>query len=121
MSKKKRTYIDFVKDIFDMITKIESFTKNYTYNKFIEDDKTVFAVIRCFEVMGEAVKNIPEEMREKFSYLPWKRISGMRNKLIHEYFGVDYETLWETIKARIPEIKPLVQQMLTEILKDEEK
>lgn len=68
MSEKKRTYTDSIKDIADMITKIESFTEGYTYDKFVKDEKTVFAVIRCFEVIGEAVKNIPREIREIFLY-----------------------------------------------------
>jgi uncharacterized protein with HEPN domain len=111
----ERTYMDFIKDIREMVEKIEAFTTGYTYEEFIEDEKTVFAVIRCFEVIGEAVKNVPEKIRGKFSSLPWKRMAGMRDKLIHEYFGVDYETLWNTVRTRIPEIKPLINKILKEM------
>jgi uncharacterized protein with HEPN domain len=111
---KERTYIDYVRDIVNEINRIENFIKNLSYDEFVKDEKTIYAVIRCFEVMGEAAKNIPKQIRDKYSILPWKRISGMRDKLIHEYFGVDYETLWQTIKKRIPEIKP----SLGTILKD---
>ena len=110
----QRTYIDYLNDLVEMIKKIEDFTKGYSFMNFMKDEKTVYAVIRCFEVMGEAVKNIPEDVKNKFPRVPWKRVAGMRNKLIHGYFGVDYETLWETIKIRIPEIKPLFEEILSE-------
>ena len=112
MSKKGRTYIDFLQDINIMIKKIEVFTEGLTYDEFKNDEKTVFAVIRCFEVLGEAVKNIPEKIKKKYPDIPWKRIAGMRDKLIHEYFGVEYETLWETIQIRIPEIKIIYQKVM---------
>lgn len=112
MSKKERTYIDSLQDIDVMIKKIEMFTRDYTFNKFKNDEKTVFAVIRCFEVLGEAVKNIPEKIKKQYPDIPWKRIAGMRDKLIHEYFGVEYETLWETIRIRIPEIKILYKKVM---------
>lgn len=77
----------------------------------------IYAVIRCFEIIGEAVKNIAQDFKDKHSDIPWSKMAGMRDKLIHSYFGVDYETLWETIKKRIPEIKPLFKNILKELEK----
>jgi uncharacterized protein with HEPN domain len=107
MSKKKRIYLDFINDIKDEIQNIEEYVDSLSYEDFIRDGKTLRAVIKCFEIIGEAVKNIPTEIREKYPDIPWKDMAGMRDKLIHEYFGIDYEILWQTIKFRIPEIKPL--------------
>jgi len=107
----ERISADYLKDITDEINRIESFIAGLTYDEFIKDEKTVYAVIRCFEIIGEAVKNIPAQVKERYPLVPWKRMSGMRDKLIHEYFGVDCETLWRTIKKRIPEIKPMVENI----------
>ncbi len=111
----KRTYIEFIRDIFEHIEKIEKFTSGYDFEDFIKDEKTVYAVIRCFEVIGEAVKNLPSEFKEEYPSIPWSKMAGMRDKLIHSYFGVDYETLWETVKKRIPELKPIIKDILVEL------
>ncbi len=78
-------------------------------------EKTVFAVIRAIEVIGEAVKRMPMDFRTKFPDIPWRDIAGMRDVLIHEYFGVDLETVWENIKTSIPKTKPLLIKVLEEI------
>lgn len=101
----KRTYVDYIKDIISELERIEEFVGNMSYEEFINDEKTIYAVVRCFEVIGEAIRN-------KYPEVPWKRIAGMRNKLIHEYFGVDYDILWETIKRRVPELKPIIYKLL---------
>lgn len=80
---------------------------------FKNDDKTTSAVIRKLEIIGEAVKGIPDEIRQKHSKIPWKEMAGMRDKLIHFYFGVDYDLVWETIKKRLSEVKNEIDEILS--------
>jgi uncharacterized protein with HEPN domain len=107
----KRKIKDYLFDVVDSILKIEIFTENLSYNEFINDDKTFYAVIRALEVIGEAAKKIPQPIKDKNRNIPWKQISGMRDKLIHDYFGVDPAVVWETIKTDIPFIKPLIEEL----------
>lgn len=108
----KREYGDYIEDILDAMNKVSKFTENMNFDEFSKDDKTVFAVVRGLEIIGEAVKNIPEEIEKKYPEIPWKNIAGMRNKLIHEYFGVKLEIVWDTVKKEIPEIKPEFQKIM---------
>lgn len=116
----KREFIDYVNDVLDATDKIESFIKGMSYEEFEKDDKTVFAVMRALEIIGEAVKNIPEDLRKNYPQIPWKGMAGMRDKVIHNYFGVNLKLVWETINHRIQEIKPLFQELKKD-LKGEEK
>ena len=110
-----REYKDYVADIIDAIEKSESFIKGMSFEAFEKDVKTAFAVIRAFEIMGEAAKKIPSSVRNKHKHIPWKEIAGMRDKLIHEYFGVKPRVVWKTIKQDLPKIKPYLQSMLDAI------
>lgn len=101
----KRELRDYIKDILDSISDIESFVGGMDFNIFIGDKKTINAVIRSLEIMGEASKKIPEELRAKYPGIPWKRLAGMRDKLIHEYHGIDLEIVWEVIKREIPPLE----------------
>ena len=74
-------------------------------------------MIRKFEIIGEAAKQVPENVKQKYPSIPWKEMAGMRDKLIHFYFGVNYELLWQTIRNRIPEIKPVIRQILQDLAK----
>ena len=94
--------------------KAETFIENMTYEEFVQDDKTVYAVVRAIEIIGEAVKQVPDSMREKYSEIQWKSMAGMRDKLIHHYFGVNLKLVWNTVKQEIPEVKPVLQNTLQE-------
>jgi uncharacterized protein with HEPN domain len=114
---KSRDYRDYLQDILDAVNDIESFVDGMTYEEFIKDRKTLNAVVRSIEIIGEASKNIPETLKANCKELPWKQMAGMRDKLIHAYFGVDVETLWKAVKENIPSLKKAIQKML----KDQEK
>jgi len=111
----KRGYKLFVRDILDAIDKIEQFVGDISYQEFIQDDKTSTAVVKKIEIIGEAIKNIPPDIRAKYSNIPWRDIVGMRNKISHGYFGIDYEIVWAVIKQKLPVLKAQVTQMLKEI------
>ncbi|MHB9154497.1 MAG: HepT-like ribonuclease domain-containing protein, partial [Endomicrobiales bacterium] len=102
---KKRNYSDYLQDIVDSCSDVQEFIKGISYDDFVKDKKTKSATIRAIEVIGEAVKNIPAVFRSKHPGIPWKQIAGMRDKLIHEYFGVDTKVLWKTAKEDVPIIK----------------
>ena len=84
----------------------------------MKDKKTVHAVLRSIEVMGEATKRIPQPFREKYPDIPWKKMAGIRDKLIHEYFGVDLEIVWSLIKEELPLVKPGVQKVMDDLNKE---
>ncbi len=108
----KRDYRDYLQDIIDSISDIWAFTRDMRFEAFVQDRKTVNAVIRSVEVIGEATKRIPKSIRDKHPSVPWKKMAGMRDKLIHEYFGVDLEILWKTTREDIPSLKSLIQDVL---------
>jgi len=111
----KRNHKLFVKDILECLEKIDEFLGSMDFEQFREDDKTKSAVVRKLEIIGEAAKNIPKQIRQKYRELPWTDMAGMRDKIAHFYFGIDYSIVWEVIKEKLPEIKPVIQKMLEEI------
>jgi len=113
MSKgKKRDPIVFLEDILNSIEKIERYTKGMTFDCFCKNEMLIDAVVRNFEIIGEAVRNIPVEIQNKYPEVEWKEALGFRNILIHEYFGVDIEALWDTINNDIPIFKEKILKVL---------
>jgi uncharacterized protein with HEPN domain len=109
---KKRDYRDYIKDILDSIIDIENFIKGMSFEEFKRDKKTIYAVVRSIEVIGEATKKIPKTLKDKHPEIPWKKMAGMRDRLIHEYFGIDVEILWKTATEDIPPLKQPIQNIL---------
>jgi len=109
-----RNFALYLKDILYAMESIEQFVIGLDFEGFQKDYKTVSAVVRNFEIIGEATKGLPEEIRQKYPQIPWKEMVGMRDRLIHVYFGVDYNLVWRTIKERIPQVKPMIKKVLDE-------
>ena len=112
---KERSHGDYLEDIYDAVEDIASFVNGMSKSTFLRDKKTINAVIRSLEVMGEASKKTPSRIKKRHPSIPWKKMEGMRNKMIHEYFGVDIEILWKTAKENVPLLKPLIEGLLKEI------
>jgi uncharacterized protein with HEPN domain len=111
---KNRDFRDFLHDILNAVADIESFINKLSYEEFVNDKKTVNAVVRSIEVIGEATKNLPEQLKAKYHEVPWKRMTGMRDKLIHGYFGVDVKTLYKAATEDIPPLKPVFEGIIKE-------
>jgi uncharacterized protein with HEPN domain len=111
MSDEKRDYTLFIDDILEAIEKVERYAADSTFEDFSCNEMAVDAVIRNFEVIGEAARNMPEEIKKKYPYVEWKEMIGFRNVLIHEYFGIEIESVWDTVRKNIPELKKHILEM----------
>lgn len=108
----KEEFLDYITDALNAMTSAESFIEGMEFETFRNDNKTIFAVIRALEIVGEAVKRIPESIRQQYPQIPWKAMAGMRDKLIHGYGNVNLTLVWETITQKIPELRPMFQKII---------
>jgi uncharacterized protein with HEPN domain len=107
-----RTVLHFLDDIKDAIDKIQTYTAGTSYEKFLADQKTKDAVVRNFEIIGEAVKNLPEEFKSRHPSVAWKQVAGLRDVMAHGYYRVDYEVLWGVITDILPGFKTEIAKIL---------
>lgn len=108
---KKDVFI-FLEHIIENILDIEEFSTGLTKEELKNDKLKQNAIVRSLEIIGEAVKNVPNTFRNKHSQIEWSKISGLRDKLIHHYFGVDFNTIWDVIKVDLPELKKKIKLIL---------
>jgi uncharacterized protein with HEPN domain len=111
----KRTPVLLLEDILASCDRILDYTKDLSFEEFESDNKTVDAVIRNFEIIGEASNLIPDEIKERFSEMDWYRIRGFRNRIVHDYFGVDLQIVWKIIHDQIPTLIKGITKIINEI------
>ena len=108
----KKGYRAYLLHILDAIKNIEEFTQECSKEKFDKAKIIQDSVIRNLEIIGEAAKHVPASIRKKYASIEWKRIAGMRDILVHEYFGVDMDRVWQVLKVRLPELKEEINNIL---------
>lgn len=111
----KRTYADYLRDMVEYAQKAEGFVHRMGLADFQKQEQTVLAVVRSLEVIGEAAKHIPQTLRRRYSDIPLRKITAMRNVVIHEYFGIDIEVIWKTVREDLPPLRAAVARMLAEV------
>jgi uncharacterized protein with HEPN domain len=109
----------FLKHILDEINFLLKETETLTYEEFISNEVLKRSCTRSFEIIGEAVKNISDELKNKYKDIDWKKIAGMRDKIIHYYFGVNYNIVWQTIKDKLPTLKEKFEIIIKEVEENE--
>jgi len=105
-------YLMYLEDIQTAMTRIAEYIEGFDFEHFKRDIKTVDAVIRNFEIIGEASKNLDEKIKERYPELPWNEMYYLRNRVSHEYFGIDYEIIWDVAKNYLPKNKIQIDQII---------
>lgn len=111
----KRDAILLLEDMLLSARKIKAYTKDIDFNTFMDDEKTMDAVVRNFEIIGEAANRLDQDFREKHTKIEWNRIRGFRNRIVHDYFGIDYEIVWTIIESYLDDLVKWLEQLLEEL------
>lgn len=112
MSPVKREFILYLEDMLQSMNRVEEYPGELDFRKFKMNYLVVDAIIRNFEIIGEASKNIPTDIQEKYPEIPWRKMYGLRNLIAHEYFGIDYEMMWEIAKKNLPQNRIDLQKII---------
>lgn len=107
--------VNFLKHILNEISFLLNESGDLTYNDFIQNEKDKRAFSRSLEIIGEAIKNLPKDLRKKYDHIDWKSAAGLRDRLIHGYFNVDYEIIWDVIKNEIPLLKQQIETIIQDL------
>jgi uncharacterized protein with HEPN domain len=111
----KRRDQDYLGDIREAIQRIVAYTANLTYEQFVKDYKTQDAVVRNFEVIGEATKNLSASLKRNYPEVPWKGLAGLRDKMIHHYFGINYEIVWTIAREELSGLLSQIEDILAKL------
>lgn len=107
-------FLDWIKEILDAMEKAVVLLEGVTFDRFEADFRINFAVVRALEIIGEATKRLPEEVRQRYPDMPWRGMAGMRDRIIHGYDIVDHQIVWDVVKRDIPQIEPRMRQILSD-------
>ncbi len=107
-----RVYDDSLRDMLENALRAIQFVEGMDFEAFAKDEKTIYAVVRAIELIGEAARGIPENIRAKYPGIPWRDVAAMRNKLVHNYFGVNLEVVWQTIHEDLPLLISVLQKTI---------
>jgi len=110
----KRDYTDYLHDIIDHADKAMRFVQGVGYDDFSDNEEKVFAVVKMLEIIGEAARHLPRNLRAQYDSIPWKQVIGMRDRLTHEYFSVDLEVVWRTLHEDLPRLRTMAEKMLAD-------
>ncbi len=108
----KRPINLLLNDICQAIDRIEQYIKNLSFDAFSDDQKSVDAVVRNLEIIGEAASRLPDEFKEKYSEIEWYKVVGLRHRIVHEYFGIDLEIIWQILQKDLPELRQKITRIM---------
>ena len=111
----QREFRDFLQDIIDAICQLEKITQDITFEEFSTKMEIFLSVVKLIEIIGEAVKNIPEAVKINYPQIPWKNIAGMRDKLVHEYWAIDEQVVWKVIQKNLYPLKGTIANIIEEL------